>query len=186
MQLPPPNLCLIIPLPCSSRLRHDLILALNLDRRLAALQPNEFADPPSLLLKSDVRVPAHRTRVVARPSTRRPLVVEVRQALELGLCEEPVVEHGRGEGRVNLPRGELHERCEGQGHLPEFLGECWPVFVGSPAVGSLREPGEFRYGIQRLLRERSDHGRGGRSVMAAKAHGRGPGGRAFAGERVRE
>lgn len=65
-----------------------------------------------------------------RPLTRRPLVVKVRNLVELLVREQPKVEQRRGKGRVYLSARELDEGREGQRHLSEFGVEGW-VPVGS-------------------------------------------------------
>lgn len=83
-------------------------------------EPNELANLPPLLLNGQALAPSDGARVVPRPLARRPLVVKVRNLLELLVREKPKVEQRRGEGRVHLPAGELHQRRQRQRHLPEF------------------------------------------------------------------
>ena len=54
---------------------------------------------------------------MSREVRRRPLVVEVRQIIELLRGQEPEIEQCAGNGRVHVARCEAHEWSEGKGHL---------------------------------------------------------------------
>lgn len=58
-----------------------------------------------------------------RPLARRPLVVEVRDVVELLVREQPEAEQRRREVRVHVSRRQLHERRERQRHLPQLAVE---------------------------------------------------------------
>lgn len=122
-QLPSPHLILLLPFSRASHLLHDLFLALNLDRRLTASQPDELANPPPLLLGPQTRIPGHGTRILERPPARGPLVVEMCQALELRVRQQPEAEESRRERRMDLPCRQLYQRGQAQSHLAELFAE---------------------------------------------------------------
>lgn len=81
-------------------------------------EPDELPNLPPLLLDAQPFLPGDGAGVVPRPLARRPLVVEVRDLVQLGVRQEPEVEQRRRETGVDLPARQLDERRERQGHLP--------------------------------------------------------------------
>lgn len=101
---------------------------------------------------------------MSRPLTRRPLVIELGNLVELVVCEQPKVEKRRGKGRVYVARGQLNERSQREGHLLDLLIEllvaggttCAKAPSGRSIVVALTVPGHV--------------GRWWRVVVAALVH----------------
>lgn len=93
------------------------------NRRTYPFQPDEFANLPPLLLDGQALPPGYGAGIAIGVLVRRALVVKVRELVKLVVGEEPEVEDGRREGRMNLSAADLHEGPEWEGHLLELRVE---------------------------------------------------------------
>lgn len=122
IHLPPPHV-LLLGDPRLPSLLGNLLLRLEPDRRLAAPQADEPPHLAALVLQRQLRRPVDGAGVVGGEVGRGALVVEVRELLELLVGEEPELEDGAGEGRVDAARGDLDQRGQVEGHLVELVAE---------------------------------------------------------------
>lgn len=128
--LSPPHLLLSQPRPPG--LVEYLLLRLEQNGRVASPETDKLAHLAALLLKGQLGAPGDGAGVLVRPGVGGPLVVKVRQGLELVVGEEPELEDRRGEGRVDGPRGELDEGCQGELHLRQLALEA--RVLGQPSL----------------------------------------------------
>ncbi len=118
------------------RLAGNVVLGLEDRRRrrkgvdggLAAAQADEAAHAAALALEGRVGAPADGAGVLGGPGRGagaggHGLVVEAGEGLELGVGEQPELQHVGGEVGVDGARGQLHERAQRQGHLAQLVRE---------------------------------------------------------------